>query len=81
LSYSGLASDREKKVFASSSENKLEIEDVCNLAKKELSKEKYSINIASKMVTSKLREWGKPLSCKSRGALSKKYQLSSSYRT
>lgn len=32
------------------------------------------------MVTSKLREWGKPVSSKSRANLQRKYKLSASYR-
>lgn len=51
------------------------------MAKQEVSREKYSINIATKMVGSKLREWGKPLSSKGKTSLSRKYQLSSSYRS
>jgi len=55
-------------------------EDVCTLAKNDLCKDKYSIKIASRMVTNRLREWGKQIPCKNKTALSKKYQLSSTYR-
>jgi hypothetical protein len=49
------------------------------LAKEELSKEKYSVNIANKMVIGKVREWGRPLK-KSRGNLQRKYKLSNTFR-
>jgi hypothetical protein len=54
---------------------------VCLLAKNDLSKDKLSLNIASRMVTSKLRDWGKPVSSKSKGSLQRKYKLSTSYRS
>jgi hypothetical protein len=54
-------------------------EDMSKLAKEELSKEKYSVNIASKMVIGKVREWGRPLT-KSRGNLQRKYKLSNTFR-
>ena len=65
----------------SASEKKLSAdEDICSMAKQELCQEKYSINIASKMVTNRLREWGKPVPCNKKTMLSKKYQLSCTYR-
>ena len=76
-----LSTDREKRLVMTASEKRLEIDDdVCTQARNELSKEKYSLNIASKMVTNKLRDWGRQVPCKNKAALSKKYQLSSSYR-
>ena len=54
-------------------------EDLCLLAKKDLSKEKYSVNIAAKVVSSKLREWGKPLFNKGVSKL-QKGQMTMSYR-
>lgn len=64
-----------------SSDNRLQVvtEDMSKLAKDELSKDKYSVNIASRMVIGKVREWGQPLA-KSRGNLQRKYKLSATFR-
>jgi hypothetical protein len=73
-----VATEREK-LAQCASEQRLACEDMSRLAKEELSREKYSVNIASKVVIGKVREWGKPLT-KSRGNLQRKYHLSNTFR-
>ena len=77
-----LSTDRQKMLFNSASEKKIVIDDdLCMTAKNELCNEKYSINIASKMVSHKLRDWGRQVPSKNKATLNKKYQLSCTYRT
>ena len=79
---SELLTEREKnRLHQSASESKLDsTEDLCLQVKMEVTKDKWSMGMGSKMLIGKVREWGKPITPHNRSSLQRKYKISGNYK-